>query len=103
MITEPGVDKCLRQGPAEVVEAIHKKLSLSILGHGSSLVAVVGHFDCLINPATKEQHWEDIAEAARVVASWGLQARVVGLYVNEWFAVDLVSDTEEKNAIRAFL
>jgi hypothetical protein len=96
MITEPGVDKCLREGSDEAVEAIKSKVKLSIHGHGSNTVAVVGHYDCLINPASREQHLADITQAAKVVESWGLPARVVGLYVNEWLTVELVSDTVER-------
>src|SRR5262245_61065380 len=96
MITEPGVDRCLREGPDEIVQRIKRNVKLSIDGHGSNVVAVVGHYDCLINPATREKHWEDITQAAKVVDSWGLPVRVVGLYVNEWLTVEQVFDTEER-------
>lgn len=95
MITEPGVDKCLREGSPEMIDAIKTKIRLSLHGHGSNVVAVVGHYDCLINPASREKHWEDISQATEVVVSWGLAARVVGLYVNEWLTVELVIDTNE--------
>ncbi|HSS22178.1 MAG TPA: carbonic anhydrase [Pyrinomonadaceae bacterium] len=103
MITEPGAEKCLVQGHPGTVDAIKSKVKLSLEGHGSSVIAVAGHHDCLINPASREKHWGDIVEAARIVESWGFNARVIGLYVNEWFTIELVTDTKEKDALQSHL
>ena len=54
MITEPGPDKALTQGPVEVVESIRRKVLVSITAHYSSVIAVVGHHDCAGNPVRKK-------------------------------------------------
>ena len=52
MITEPGVDKVLTAGSVQTSASIAEKLRISVDAHGSSVVAVVGHFDCAANPVS---------------------------------------------------
>jgi hypothetical protein len=91
-ITEPGPDKVLTQGPRESVESIRRNVALSANAHGSRAVAIAGHHDCAANPVSKEEHLRLIRKAVEVVASWGLPVRVVGLWVNEWWWVELVGE-----------
>lgn len=95
LITEPGANKVLTQGPAETIAAIKRKAEFSFKVRQSGLLAVVAHYDCLAHPVSKEEHWEDIRESAAVINSWGWGARILGLWVNEWGSVDLVLDTRE--------
>jgi hypothetical protein len=93
LITEPGADKVLTQGPAETIETLRKKAQFSFQVRQSGLIAVAAHHDCLAHPVSKQEHWDDIEESVRVICSWGWSARVLGLWVNEWGSVDLVCDT----------
>lgn len=95
LITEPGADKVLTQGPTETIAAIKRKAQFSFQVRQSGLIAVVAHHDCLANPVSKGEHWEAIEESVRVINSWGWSARILGLWVNEWGSVDLVCDTRE--------
>jgi carbonic anhydrase-like protein len=102
MITEPGADKVLTQGPTEAIVTIRKKVEFSFQARQTGIIAVVAHHGCLAHPVSKEQHWEDVAEGVRVVTSWGWSARVFGLWVNEWGSVDLVCDTQERSALSSW-
>ena len=96
LITEPGPDKALSDGPVHIIDEIVRKVSFSILNHSSNVVALTGHYDCAANDADKEEHIEQILEGIRVLLSYRLNARVLGLYLNEWNSVELVWDTQER-------
>jgi len=64
---------------------------------------VTGHFDCAANDADKEEHIEQILESIRVLLSYQINARVLGLWLNEWESVELVWDTQEREATDSFL
>ncbi len=95
-ITEPGPDKILSLGARTLIETIKKKVLLSINAHHSNVVAIAGHHDCAGNPVTKEEHVRQIKESAKVILSWGLPIRVMGLWVNEKWEVEVVCDTGTK-------
>jgi carbonic anhydrase len=103
LITEPGPDKALSDGPVHVIDEIARKVSFSILHHSSNVVAVTGHFDCAANDADKEEHIEQILEGIRVLLSYQINARVLGLWLNEWESVELVWDTQGRETARNFL
>ncbi len=94
LITEPGADGVMACGPQETIEAIRKKVALSVERHGSRLVAMVAHHDCLGNPVSKAEHLECLKRAVERIVSWNLNFRVVGLCVNERWWPEIVSDTE---------
>jgi hypothetical protein len=96
LITELGPDKALSEGNTEVIAEIVRKAWFSITHHGSSIVALSGHDTCAANPVSKEEHFEQIIEGVRVLISYELPVRIVGLWVNEWGSVDLVWDTKER-------
>jgi carbonic anhydrase len=104
MITEPGVDRILSHNKSNRINSIAEKLHISIHVHQSSLVAIVGHFDCAANDISIEEHLEEIKKGVKLVYSWNLGVRVIGLYVTEWNSVDLIcdSDTEFKE-MRSYL
>jgi carbonic anhydrase len=103
LITEPGPDKELSDGPGHIINEIVRKVSFSILHHSSNIVAVTGHYDCAANDADKEEHIEQILEGVRVLLSYQINARVLGLWLNEWNSVELVWDTQERGMGRSFL
>ena len=91
LITEPGMDKVLSQGQWSEADRLRDKVIISINAHNSNVVAVVGHFDCAANPASDRKHFHDIVESTYVVESWGLPVQVVGLWVDEFLYVHVIS------------
>ncbi len=88
MITEPGPVKILtapENSPA--IESIKKRVEISIKKHGSNLIAAVAHHDCAGNPVRKETQIIQLSEAINVVKSWGFNAKVIGLWVDDRFCV----------------
>ena len=103
LITEPGPDKALSDGPVHVVDEIVRKVSFSILHHSSNVVALTGHHDCAANDADKEEHLEQILEGIRMLLSYRINVRVLGLWLNEWNSVEVVWDTQERERPTGFL
>jgi hypothetical protein len=91
LITEPGMDKALSQGQWFENERLREKVIVSITAHNSNVVAVVGHYDCAANPVSDCEHFQDIVASTYIVKSWGLPVRVVGLWVDEFWRVHVVS------------
>jgi carbonic anhydrase len=89
MITEPGPNKILaEETDTALVESIKKRLEISVLKHGSKVVAITGHYDCAGNPATEEEQKAHLAGAVKVVEAWGLPLEeIVGLWLDEEFKV----------------
>ena len=102
LITEPGADNVLVQGSPALVDSIEAKLKLSLRLHQSRVVAIVAHHDCLANPVSREEHWELLRQGVDVIHTWGVQVPIVGLWVNEWGAVDVVCDTRERQTANSY-
>lgn len=103
LITEPGPDRALAEGNAEVIAGMVRKARFSITHHNSRVVALSGHDTCAANPVSKEEHFEQILEGVRILISYNLPARIVGLWVNEWGSVDLVWDATEREPVKSYL
>jgi len=91
LITEPGIDKVLSQGHWFETERLREKVIISMTAHNSSVVAVVGHYDCAANPVSDCEHFRDIIASVNTVKSWGLPVRVFGLWVDKFERVHVVS------------
>jgi carbonic anhydrase len=88
-ITEAGPNKILADADNSVlVESIKMRYEVSTLKHDSKVVAVVGHYDCGGNPAIKEEQLMQIKKACSVVKSWNDKVEVIGLWVDEEWAVE---------------
>ena len=104
MITEPGADKVLAERDGRLLNSIYEKLRISVELHQSEIVAVAGHFECAGNPVDFETHQEHIELGVELLQSWNLGVRIVGLYVNEWSAVDVLYDSNDGfEDIKSFL
>jgi carbonic anhydrase len=103
LVTEPGPDKVLSRESTYVVDEIIRKVSFSVRNHNSRVVAICGHHDCAANASTREEHIEQIQEAVRVLVSYRLEARILGIWLNEWNSVELVCDTLEKEKVTSYL
>ncbi len=105
MITHPGVDKILAEGISNSITSIADKIRISIEAHQTSIIAVIGHFDCAANNVSFDEHKVQIKQGVDLIKSWSLGVRVVGLYVNEGSSIDVVfdSDAEEFKDMNSFL
>lgn len=91
LITEPGMDKVLSQGNWFETQRLRENVVISMTAHNSSIVAVVGHYDCAANPVSDCEHFRDIIASVNTVKSWGLPIRVIGLWVDKFEQVHVVS------------
>ena len=103
LITEPGPDRVLSSESTYVVDEMIRKVRFSVQHHASGVVAICGHHDCAANHATREEHIDQILDSVRVLLSYQLNARILGLWLGEWNSVELVWDTQEKKAAPSFL
>ncbi|QHT45231.1 hypothetical protein M662_01325 [Bacillus sp. SB49] len=92
MITEAGPTKYLLEGTEDQLAAVKSKLRISAENHGSGVLAIVGHHDCAGNPCPREEKEEQIKKAVDLVHSWDLQLKVIGLFVNDQWQVETVTE-----------
>ena len=52
-ITEPGPNGVLTNNKVPLVSSIKDRVLISVNGHGSKTIALVGHHDCAGNPGPK--------------------------------------------------
>ena len=90
-VTEPGVDKLAQQ---EQLDRIRRCAMISSRAHGSKLIVVSGHHQCAANPGTREKHVPQIRRLADAAGSWGLGCTIVGVWVNEDWQVELVTEPD---------
>lgn len=90
VITEPGPDKIISQ--SQNIDSIKSKVLISVNIHGSSIVVITGHYDCAGNPVSKKEHLEEIKRSTDVVKSWNLPVKIFGLWVNEKWEIDIISE-----------
>lgn len=84
MVTEGGPDKILAQNKDEcIIQSIKNRVEISIKYHDSKLLAIAGHYDCAANPVDKEQHIIDIKKSIKLLESWNLPVKIIGLFVDK--------------------
>lgn len=87
-ITEPGIDKQVADNTD--LESIKTKIGISINKHKSELIVVSGHYDCAGNPVSNEEHITQIKKGIEVISSWDLGVKVVGVWVDDTWKINLV-------------
>ena len=92
MVTVPGPDNALKQMEPQQIDDVRNAVAISVNAHHSQVIAIAGHHDCAAFPATKEEHAAAVRETMRLIAEWGLPARVIGLWVNEQWQIEVVAD-----------
>ena len=93
-ITEPGVDRVLAVGSAADIAHLREQASLSVHAHQSNVIVIVGHHDCAANSVSAETHRQHIVQALETVATWQLPATVIGLWLNDTWAIEEVGRHE---------
>ena len=93
MITEAGPCRLLSaQTCPGTVGSILKRLEISVNVHNSREVAIVGHHDCAVNPASKAEQCNQIYRSIEFLRQHFPQPEYIGVWVDEfWHAweVDL--------------
>ena len=92
-ITEPGPIKILAEKqPDSAVESIKQRTDISVHKHGSSVIAVVAHYDCAGNPVDKATQMGQLDLSTAQVKAWGYDVPIIGLWVDEQWVAHLVRD-----------
>ena len=89
VLSEPGCDLGLSDN-SRIEERLKSEAIISINAHKSKLIFVSGHYQCAANPVSKEEHYEHIKRAVTRIVSWDLPVRVIGLWINDSWCVELV-------------
>ncbi|MBA2682693.1 MAG: hypothetical protein H0U76_30420 [Ktedonobacteraceae bacterium] len=92
-ITEPGPDKVITQGTAAEIAELKRKVQVSQTAHHSAVIVLAGHHDCAGNPVSEAEHRAQISQGAQVIASWGLNMRVIGLWITPEWGIEPLCDT----------
>ncbi len=83
-ITEPGMSLVLaEQDNTVLVQSILAKLKISVEKHNSVGVAIVGHHDCLVNQASKDEQIVHIQDALNYMPPQYDKIKIIGLWVDE--------------------
>lgn len=91
MITEPGPNRILAENrPATLIDSLRKRVEISVIRHGSICIAVTGHVDCAGNPVEKETQLRQIKTAVKTIQSWGFGIPVIGLWIDDRWAVQKI-------------
>ncbi len=91
VITEPGPVKVIaEQRNVFQVHSIQQRVMISQEKHGSKHLALVAHHDCAGNPVEKGKQIEQLRKSLESIRLWGFKGSVVGLWVNENWAVQEV-------------
>jgi len=87
-ITQPGVNKTVAENSD--LESIKRSVGISIDKHKSELVVVSGHVKCAGNPVSKEEQIIQIKKGVKVISSWNLDVKVIGVWVDDSWNVNTV-------------
>ncbi len=91
VITEHAPSRILaEQTDHAKIAVILRQVNISVLEHGSQLIAVVGHHDCSANPVTRDQLIEQIKKAAGFIQEAYPGLTVIGLRLASQWRVDEV-------------
>ena len=83
-ITEAGPNLILHMQEEDlVIQSILQRLEISTNVHKSKGIAIVGHYDCARNPASKEIQIEHIKSSIEYIKNYDNGVEIVGLWVDE--------------------
>lgn len=92
MITEPGPNKILSEGEdTDTIQRLKEKVEISVGKHGSQIISIVGHYDCVGNPANEDTQKEHLKKAVSVIVSWGFPVKeIIALWLDENFKPSII-------------
>lgn len=87
-VTEAGPVRLLATSPeTNAARSMHRRLQVSIDSHGSRQIAVVAHADCAGNPGSEAEQARQLRNAVEILEARYPGCEVIGLWVDEQFAV----------------
>jgi hypothetical protein len=90
LVTQPGADALLAEDAELAGKLVLPRVQVSVSKHMSPVVAVVGHFGCAANPVEDSVHRAQLERAVATVKEWQLGVKVMALWVNGDWRVDVV-------------
>ncbi len=92
-VTEPGPNLILAEHRNhDLVESILRRVTMSIDNHFSVAVAIVGHFDCAGNPASREEQLGHLRDAVLMLRR-RVELPIIALWVDErWRVIEIPVD-----------
>ncbi len=88
VITEAGMDNVLCN--QEDIREVLRSISISVNLNKSTMLFVVGHHDCRGNPVEEDVHRREISGAVRRLKGHWPGQEIIGLWVNDRWAVEPV-------------
>ena len=83
-ITEAGPNFILSEGKdTTTIQAILKKLDISINKHNSAGIAIVGHHDCAANPAPQNDQIIHIQKSIQFLQKHHENVEIIGLWIGK--------------------
>lgn len=92
MVTEAGPNKLLTEGTPAEIESVRSRVQVSVETHGSEVIAIAGHHGCAGNGVSRDEKVAMIKQSVELIKSWGWSVQVIGLYVNENWEVERVTE-----------
>jgi hypothetical protein len=92
MITEPGPIKYFSEQDPDMLESILKRVMISVEKHHSTVIAVVGHYDCAGDPVPADVQAVQIKQSLDILRSWNLGVKLIGLYVSDTWLVNIIQE-----------
>lgn len=98
--TEPGMDGFCEKAQAVEWERLRQKVvDISVLHHGSRVVAVVGHAECAGHPVSMKEHISCIQKGLKRVSDWDFKVSdpimLIGIWVSKIDGVWTVEVVDE--------
>jgi len=86
VITEAGPNGILATRENELlVTSILNRVNISVKKHGSTNIAIIGHYDCAGNPVSDKKHNEQTLESVKYLKEKYPSLEVIGLWIgNDW-------------------
>ncbi len=97
LITEPGPDGLLAHQPDRADQLVRPRVLLSLTRHASPVLAITAHHDCLANPVSEGEHGEQLRQAVGVLVAWNLGVKVLALWVNEHWQIEVVQTRSSRS------
>lgn len=101
-VTEPGANLVLAERTdGGVVQSILRRIRISVERHSSVGIALAGHHECAGNPATRQEQEQHLIDGIEFLRRQHRNIPVIGLWVDEEWAVHEVSGRERDAAPNA--
>jgi len=82
-ITEPSPNLILSEKKDNLlVQTILRRLDISVNKHKSVGIAIIGHYDCAGNPATREDQVNQIQKSIEMIGQYYPDIEIIGLWVD---------------------